>query len=59
MRIRATIQLHGKTATGIELPGDVVTALGDGKRPRVKVTHQRLHLPEHRGHDGRAVPHPG
>jgi hypothetical protein len=38
MRIRATIQLHGKTATGIELPGDVVTALGGGKRPKVQVT---------------------
>lgn len=37
MRIRATIELHGKTATGIELPGDVVSALG-GKRPKVKVT---------------------
>jgi hypothetical protein len=38
VRIRATIRLHGKTATGIELPGDVVAALGGGKRPPVKVT---------------------
>jgi hypothetical protein len=38
VRIRATIQQHGKTATGIELPGDVVTALGGGKRPPVRVT---------------------
>jgi hypothetical protein len=38
VRIRATIQLHGKSATGIELPGDVVSALGGGKRPKVKVT---------------------
>jgi hypothetical protein len=35
---RATLQLHGKTATGIEVPEDVVAALGGGKRPPVKVT---------------------
>jgi hypothetical protein len=38
VRVRATIELHGKAATGIELPGDVVSALGGGKRPKVKVT---------------------
>jgi hypothetical protein len=35
---RATIELGGKTATGIEVPPDVVAALGAGKRPPVRVT---------------------
>lgn len=38
MKFRATIQLHGKTATGIEVPADVVDALGSGKRLAVHVT---------------------
>jgi hypothetical protein len=38
MKFRATIQLHGKTATGIQVPDDVVAALGSGKRPPVRVT---------------------
>jgi hypothetical protein len=38
MRFRATIRLDGKTATGIEVPADVMAALGPGKRPRVRVT---------------------
>jgi hypothetical protein len=38
MRFRATIQLAGKTATGITVPDDVVTALGGGNRPPVRVT---------------------
>lgn len=38
MRFRATIELGGKTATGIPVPDDVVTALGSGKRPAVHVT---------------------
>lgn len=38
MRFHATIQLNGKTATGIEVPADVMAALGPGKRPRVQVT---------------------
>lgn len=38
MRFRATIALNGKTATGIEVPADVVAALGQGKRPKVTVT---------------------
>ena len=38
MRFRTTLQLHGKTATGIELPADLVAALGSGKRPPVRVT---------------------
>ena len=38
MKFRATIQLARKTATGIEVPADVIEALGSGKRPAVKVT---------------------
>lgn len=38
MRFLATIRLEGKTATGIEVPPDVVEALGQGKRPPVLVT---------------------
>ena len=38
MRFHATIALHGKSATGIEVPDDVVAALGQGKRPKVTVT---------------------
>lgn len=38
MRFRTTIELHGKTATGFEVPPDVVAALGSGKRPAVHVT---------------------
>jgi len=35
---RATVELGGKTATGIEVPADVVAALGSSKRPAVLVT---------------------
>jgi len=38
MRFRATIQLEGKTATGIPVPTGVVERLGKGKRPPVRVT---------------------
>lgn len=38
MQFQATIQLDGKTATGIEVPDEVVAALGGGNRPRVRVT---------------------
>lgn len=38
MRFHATIRLDGKTATGIEVPAEVMEALGPGKRPRVQVT---------------------
>jgi len=38
MRVRATLELHGKSATGIEIPDDVVTALGGGRRPPVSAT---------------------
>lgn len=38
LRFTATLQLHGKTATGIEVPPTTVAALGSGKRPAVNVT---------------------
>ena len=38
MKFRATVELGGKTATGIEVPEDVVAALGSGHRPPVTVT---------------------
>ena len=38
MRFRATIQLNGKTATGIQVPEEVVTALGESRRPPVRAT---------------------
>jgi hypothetical protein len=38
MEFRATIQLDGKTATGINVPDEVMEKLGGGKRPAVKVT---------------------
>src|SRR4051812_48285720 len=34
----ATLELAGKTATGMTVPPDVVERLGAGKRPPVKVT---------------------
>ena len=38
MEFRTTVTLGGKTATGLQVPDDVVTALGAGKRPPVVVT---------------------
>ncbi len=38
MEFRATIILGGKTATGIEVPAEVVAELNAGKRPPVVVT---------------------
>jgi hypothetical protein len=38
MRFRTTIQQTGKNTTGIQVPEDVVAALGSGKRPAVTVT---------------------
>jgi hypothetical protein len=37
-RFRTRLELHGKTATGYEVPASVVEQLGKGKRPPVKVT---------------------
>jgi hypothetical protein len=38
MRFRATLELAGKTATGMHVPPEVVDALGAGRRPPVRVT---------------------
>lgn len=38
MEFTAPLELHGKTATGIEVPDSVVAGLGGGKRPAVAVT---------------------
>jgi hypothetical protein len=38
MEFTAQIQQGGKTATGIEVPPEVVEGLGGGKRPKVSIT---------------------
>ena len=38
MKFRATVELGGKTATGIEVPPEVVAALGSSRKPAVRVT---------------------
>ena len=37
MRFRTTVELGGKTATGMPVPPEVVEALGAGKKPPVQV----------------------
>jgi Bacteriocin-protection, YdeI or OmpD-Associated/Domain of unknown function (DUF1905) len=38
MRFRTTLLLAGKTATGMEVPPEVVEALGGGRKPPVRVS---------------------
>ncbi|GAB3143664.1 YdeI/OmpD-associated family protein [Amycolatopsis sp. NPDC004378] len=38
MKFRTQVLLGGKTATGLPVPGDVLEALGAGKKPAVTVT---------------------
>jgi bifunctional DNA-binding transcriptional regulator/antitoxin component of YhaV-PrlF toxin-antitoxin module len=38
VKFRASIELAGKTATGIEVPAAVVAKLGSNKKPAVRVT---------------------
>lgn len=38
MRFRAVVELGGKTATGVEVPAEIVDALGAGRRPAVQVS---------------------
>ncbi len=38
IRFRATVELNGRTATGVEVPADVVERLGGGRRPAVRVS---------------------
>lgn len=38
MKFHSVVRLGGKTATGIPVPTEIVTALGSSKRPAVRVT---------------------
>ncbi|MDQ4039768.1 MAG: YdeI/OmpD-associated family protein [Actinomycetota bacterium] len=38
MRFRATVELGGKTATGVAVPPEIVASLGSSKRPPVRAT---------------------
>lgn len=38
MKFTARVLLSGKSATGAEVPAEIVDALGGGRRPKVKVT---------------------
>ncbi|MCX4098072.1 DUF1905 domain-containing protein [Nocardia sp. alder85J] len=38
MKFQATVEATGKNTTGIEVPAEVVTALGAGRRPPVAAT---------------------
>ena len=38
MKFRTTLQLGRKTATGIQVPAEVIESLGTSKRPAVRVT---------------------
>ncbi len=38
MRFQATIKLAGKTATGVQVPDQIVAGLGSSKKPAVRVT---------------------
>jgi len=46
MRFRTTVELGGKTATGMRIPPEVVEALGAGKKPPVRVTIGGPHVPQ-------------
>lgn len=38
MKFHGKVELNGKTATGIEVPAEVITGLSAGKRPAVRAT---------------------
>jgi hypothetical protein len=38
VRFRTNVELGGKAATGLQIPDDVLAALGSGKRPAVRIT---------------------
>jgi hypothetical protein len=38
MQFRTTVELGGKTATGLQVPDEIVDGLGAGRRPAVVVT---------------------
>jgi Bacteriocin-protection, YdeI or OmpD-Associated/Domain of unknown function (DUF1905) len=43
MRFESTVELGGKTATGIHVPDEVVAALGESRRPAVSITVNGYH----------------
>lgn len=45
MRFRASVDLHGKSATGIVVPPEVVEGLGSSKKPKVTVTINGFRYP--------------
>ncbi len=59
MQFVAIIGLDGKTATGIEVPADVLAALGPAKRPKVSVTINDYTYLRHHRVTGRPVPDSG
>ncbi len=38
MRFRTTVELGGKTATGMRVPPDVIAGLSASKKPAVRIT---------------------
>jgi bifunctional DNA-binding transcriptional regulator/antitoxin component of YhaV-PrlF toxin-antitoxin module len=52
MLFHATVRLDGKTATGIEVPADVLDGLGGGKRPKIVVTINGFSYPSSVGSMG-------
>jgi len=38
VKFRTVVLLNGKTATGLQVPDEIVTALGSGQRPKVRLT---------------------
>jgi hypothetical protein len=55
MKFRATIELAGKTATGIDVPAAVVTKLGSSKKPAVGFAIMGYTYRSTVGLDGRAI----
>jgi bifunctional DNA-binding transcriptional regulator/antitoxin component of YhaV-PrlF toxin-antitoxin module len=52
MRFHATVRLDGKTATGVEVPAEVLDGLGGGKRPKIVVTINGFSYPSSVGSMG-------
>jgi hypothetical protein len=52
MRFHATVRLDGKTATGVEVPAEVLDGLGGGKRPKNVVTINGFSYPSSVGSMG-------
>lgn len=48
MKFRAILELSRKTATGVEVPKEIIDSLGLGKKPRRKIDKAILLLQEGR-----------